>query len=125
MVRIFVALFLDALRSGDFFVTTGEVLIPEFAIGGVSGGQTLGASQSTHHIETSLQWTFPLAYAEAICGDGERIYRQRYDLSQTRAFGQDGFRFPVQLEGKTWVRFEVWDVASNGAFTQPVWVASE
>ena len=26
------------------------------------------------------------------------------------------------LRGRKWVRFEVWDVAVNGAFTQPVWL---
>ena len=26
---------------------------------------------------------------------------------------------------RKWVRFEVWDVAANGAFTQPVWLAPQ
>jgi hypothetical protein len=28
----------------------------------------------------------------------------------------------VDLAGKKWARFEVWDIATNGAFTEPVWV---
>jgi hypothetical protein len=26
------------------------------------------------------------------------------------------------LEGARWVRLEVWDIAANGAFSQPVWI---
>jgi hypothetical protein len=26
------------------------------------------------------------------------------------------------VQGRRWLRFEVWDVAANGAFTQPVWL---
>jgi hypothetical protein len=28
----------------------------------------------------------------------------------------------VDLKGAKWVRLEVWDIAANGAFSQPVWV---
>jgi hypothetical protein len=31
-------------------------------------------------------------------------------------------QIPVNLRDRRWVRFEVWDIAANGAFTQPVWV---
>jgi hypothetical protein len=31
-------------------------------------------------------------------------------------------RHTPNLSGRHWVRFEVWDIAANGAFTQPVWV---
>ena len=48
--------------------------------------------------------------------------RQRVDLTETEAFGTRTLRVPVTLTGQRWVRFEVWDVAANGAFTQPVWV---
>ena len=36
---------LDALRSGRFFVSTGEVLLPEFKVGGKESGQTLRLSE--------------------------------------------------------------------------------
>jgi hypothetical protein len=114
---------LDALRGGEFFTTTGEVLIPEFAVGGKQSGQTLavtGDANST--LEANLEWTFPLAFAEIISGDGQKVFRQRLDLSDTESFGIRKLRLPIDLKGRTWVRFEVWDVAANGAFTQPVWV---
>jgi len=31
---------------------------------------------------------------------------------------------PVELKDKTWARLEVWDIAYDGAFTQPIYAAS-
>jgi hypothetical protein len=116
---------LDALRGGQFFTTTGEVLIPEFSVDGKQSGQTLEVSRdgTPTTLEAQLDWTFPLAFAEVVSGDGEKVYRQRIDLTDTQSFGTRALRVPVDLEGRKWVRFEVWDVAANGAFTQPVWLA--
>ena len=69
-----------------------------------------------------LRWTFPLRFAELISGDGARVHRQRIDLSDTGPFGDRELKFEVDLTGKTWVRLEAWDIACNGAFTQPVWL---
>jgi hypothetical protein len=44
------------------------------------------------------------------------------DLSDTEAFGSRTLRLPVELDNRTWVRLEVWDMARNGAFTQPIWI---
>jgi hypothetical protein len=115
---------LDALRGGEFFTTTGEVLIPEFTIGGKQSGQTLDlARNAAPMLEANLEWTFPLAFAEIISGDGQKVFRQRIDLADTESFGTRKLRLPLDLKGRTWVRFEVWDIAANGAFTQPVWFA--
>jgi hypothetical protein len=100
----------DALHDGKFFVTTGEVLLPLVEI------EPFG--QPTLHVR--VDHTFPLAFAEVITGDGKTITRQHVDLTDTRAFGSRELRVPLNLAGKTWYRFEVWDVAANGAFTQPV-----
>jgi hypothetical protein len=114
---------LDVLRDGEFFVTTGEVLIPRFEVGGKSSGETLKLSeQSQPQLEAELRWTFPLSFAEIISGDGQRVYRERIDLSDTRDFGQRTLKLKPQLAGRRWVRLEVWDTAVNGAFTQPVWL---
>ncbi len=114
---------LDALRGGRFFVTTGEVLVSRFAVGGKLSGETLDlSSTSKPEIEVVVDWTFPLAFAEVISGDGTNVHRQRVDLSDTRAFGHRTLRLDTELKGRTWVRFEVWDVAANGAFTPPVWL---
>jgi hypothetical protein len=44
------------------------------------------------------------------------------DLSDTPAFGRKTLTLRPDLAGRTWARFEVWDVATDGAFTQPVWI---
>lgn len=113
---------LDALRGGRFFVTTGEVLIPSFAVGGRRSGETLQLGEAaTTAVTAHVSWTFPPAFAEAIWGDGLAVHRQRIDLAAEPAFGERELRFALRLKGARWVRLEVWDVAANGAFTQPVW----
>ncbi|MDB6154909.1 MAG: hypothetical protein JWL90_3362 [Chthoniobacteraceae bacterium] len=115
---------LDALRGGRFFTSTGEVLIPEFTVGGKRSGDTLDTKgDPTPLLEASLDWTFPLAFAEIVSGDGRRVYRERINLSE-RGSSQK-ISQPVDLKGRTWVRFEVWDIAANGAFTQAVWLDGE
>ncbi|MFO1512895.1 MAG: hypothetical protein U1F83_08305 [Verrucomicrobiota bacterium] len=114
---------LDTLRAGRFFVTTGEILIPSFKVGGKESGQTLELSnKGTTPVEVTLEWTFPLAFAEVISGDGRQVYRERIDLADTEGFGVKKLHVPVDLKGRRWARFEVWDIAANGAFTQPVWL---
>jgi hypothetical protein len=114
---------LDALRAGHFFVTTGEVLLPEFTVGGKESGQSLKlAGDMKVEVTARLAWTFPPAFAEVIWGDGRQVHRRRVDLGAEGAFSAKVLRVPVDLRGAKWVRLEAWDVAANGAFTQPVWV---
>jgi hypothetical protein len=101
---------LDALRAGNFFVTTGEIVIPEWSV-----------DRKSSVLTAKLEWTFPLAFAEIITGDGAQIQRRRIDLSDSQSFGSRTLTVPaLDLRGKKWVRLEVWDVATNGAFTQPI-----
>jgi len=44
-----------ALMRGDYFVTSGEVLIPSYSVRG-SGGQRT--------IEADVEWTFPLEFSK-------------------------------------------------------------
>jgi len=114
---------LKALRDGAFFISTGEVLMPHFTIGGKLSGQTLKLDASDWvDLKVELSWTFPLAFAEVITGDGKQVYRQRIDLTGTGAFGKKPLKTTLNLSGKTWVRLEVWDVAANGVISQPVWL---
>ena len=114
---------LDALRDGKFFVTTGEILMPHFSIDGKTSGQNLEMTRESDPVLLAeLRWTFPLKWAEVISGDGQRIYRERIDLSHTAAHGEDTLTFAPALAGRHWARLEVWDVAGNGAFSQPIWI---
>ncbi|HJM57734.1 MAG TPA: hypothetical protein QF446_10445 [Planctomycetota bacterium] len=117
---------LSALRGGQFFVTTGEVLVPVFTVDGrKSGESTTVAKGRKVEVRLDLTWTFPLAYAEIITGDGRDTKRQRVDLSATESFGEVSIKADVDVTGQRWLRVEVWDIATNGAFTQPVWLHAD
>ena len=104
---------LDALRGGDFFVTTGQVLITDYAVVGSGDERTIRAD---------LEWTFPLEFVEVVWGDGEKVDREIIPATDSSAFGSRQFSIPFDAAGKSWVRFAAWDSAGNGAFVQPVWV---
>ena len=101
----------DAMRKGEFFVTSGEVLIPTYSVEGGGGKRTITAD---------VEWTFPLEFAEVVWGDGVKTDRQIIPLTEMPAFGRHHFNIPFDTSGKKWVRFAVWDSAGNGAFVQPV-----
>jgi hypothetical protein len=103
---------LEALQRGDFFTTTGEVLLPEVRISGESGGRIA--------VHARIQHTFPLEMAEIVWGDGNETHRKTIPLAETHPFGD--FTFSGSAEGGswTWARLAVWDVAGNGAFVNPV-----
>jgi len=101
----------DAMRKGEFFVTSGEVLIPTYAVEGSEGKRTITAD---------VEWTFPLEFAEVVWGDGVKTDRQIIPLTEMPAFGKHHFSIPFDASGKKWVRFAVWDSAGNGAFVQPI-----
>jgi len=114
---------LDTMRAGAFFTTTGEVLIPKFQILGKKSGETLSVIGDVQpQLEAELEWTFPPAFAQVVSGDGEKVYRQRIELTTSESFGTRELRHRLDLRNMTWVRFEVWDIAANGAFTQPIWI---
>lgn len=114
---------IDTLRHGQFFTTTGEILIPKFTVAGKESGETIPRTQAAKvELRVDLDWTFPLAFAEVVTGNRQSIHRERIELSNTESFGSRTLNFPVNLTDQDWIRLEVWDIAANGAFTQPVWV---
>jgi len=100
---------LDVLRKGDFFVTTGEVLIHS-------------CSAKDGKVHADLEWTFPLGQVEIVTCDGKQVKRMTIPMSETQEFGRKAFEWPVDLKGIEWFRLEVWDVAYDGAFTQPIYL---
>jgi hypothetical protein len=114
---------LDALRNGRFFVSTGEVLIPAFSVDGQGSGSKIALGKDGKaEIRVSLEGTFPLRFAELISGDGTSVHRQRIDLSECGPFARKDLSIHADLVGRKWIRLEAWDIACNGAFTQPVWI---
>lgn len=105
---------IDSMKRGDYFVTSGEVLIPSWSVQGAGNQRTIVAD---------VEWTFPLEFAEVVWGDGQRTDRQIIPAADLPAFGKHHFQIPFNAAGKKWVRFAVWDSAGNGAFVQPVKLA--
>ncbi|MEX2130709.1 MAG: hypothetical protein WD772_04430 [Pseudohongiellaceae bacterium] len=101
---------INVLRDGDYFVSSGEVLIPEHEIVGSGSAAVLTAE---------VQWTFPLDFVEVVFGDGRNTYSVIVSTTDLPAFGQRTFRIPFDASGKAWVRFAAWDSAGNGAMTMP------
>ena len=105
---------LKAMRDGNFFVTTGEILIKNYAVSGSGNQRTITAD---------VEWTFPMAFMEVVTGDGKTVTKQVLSATDLQAFGSKKLSIPFDATGKKWVRFAMWDVAGNGAFTQPQWLA--
>jgi len=101
----------EGLRAGNFFGTTGEVLFHNW---GVQGS---GAKSS---YTASIEYTFPLEFAELVWSDGSKVDRRIIKLTGTTPFGTKQFNIPFDATGKKWVRFAVWDSAGNGAWVQPI-----
>ena len=102
---------LKAMRAGDFWVTSGEVLLHRYGIEGTGAKRTFTAE---------VEWTFPPEFVELVYGDGDRTDRQIVSAKDVAPFSTHRFSIPFDASGKKWVRFAAWDSAGNGAFTQPV-----
>ena len=103
---------LNTLRRGDFFVTTGEVLLDSCR---VEGGK----------LRADVEWTLPLRQAELVTSDGKTVERKTIPLRDTKQFGRRTFEWPLAKAGLKWYRLEVWDIAYDGAFTQPIYLRGE
>src|SRR5262249_34190213 len=106
----------DALRRNDFFMTTGEILLPEVSVKEAGDGRRIA-------VRARIQHTFPLRMAEIVWGDGKQTNRKIIPLEETRPFGDFQFSAEAEAGAWKWARFAVWDVAADGAFINPVWRA--
>jgi hypothetical protein len=100
----------EGIRSGNFFGTTGEILFHNWGVEGAGAKAIYTAS---------IEYTFPLEFAELVWSDGKTVNRKIIPLTYTTSFGVKNFRIPFDAVGKKWVRFAVWDSAGNGAWVQP------
>jgi hypothetical protein len=88
-------------------------LIKNYAVTGTGGSRTLTAD---------VEWTYPPAFMEIVMGDGKKVIKQRISLRDLTAFGSKHIAQTINTAGMVWVRMSIWDVATNGAFVQPVWL---
>jgi hypothetical protein len=103
----------EGIHDGNFFGTTGEILFHNWGIEGAGAKSVYTAT---------IEYTFPLEFAEMVWSDGATVDRKIIPLTETTAFGTKSFRIPFDATGKKWVRFDVWDSAGDGAWLQPVLV---
>ncbi|MHA4894867.1 CehA/McbA family metallohydrolase domain-containing protein [Pedobacter sp. PWIIR3] len=114
---------LTAMQKGKFFSTTGEVLMPQLTVNNKLSGETIQLDASgLATVKLKLNWTFPLNFIEVISGDGTKVYRDKIDLTSTKAFGDKLFQFKTKVAGRKWLRLEAWDIAANGAFSQTFYI---
>jgi hypothetical protein len=106
---------INAMKRGDYFWTSGEVLIPSYEVKGAGARRTIAAD---------VEWTFPLDFVEVVWGDGVKTERQIISATDLAPFGRKQFEIPFDATGKKWVRFAAWDTAGNGAMVQPVKLAA-
>jgi len=98
----------DCIRNGDFFTTTGELLIHSW-------------NAAATGVTATVEWYFPPAFAEITWGDANGVHTAKQWLKNGREFETNQIVIATNLSAANWVRFEVWDVARNGAFTQIHW----
>jgi len=101
---------LDALRAGNFFVTSGEVLLHDYSI--------LGTGDKRVFV-VDVDWTWPAEFVELVWGDGKATGREIISATSLAPFSSHHYRIAFDAAGKKWIRFAAWDSAGNGAFTQP------
>jgi hypothetical protein len=104
---------LNAVQRGDFFISTGEVLIPDVKL-------KAGAKDKVM-VQARIRNNFPLQMAEIVWGDGAGTYRKTFPLTQSTPFGTINFKGEADAKNWKWARFAVWDIAANGAFVNPIW----
>ena len=74
-----------AHARGDFFVTSGEVLISDYAVEGSGDDRTISAQ---------VEWTFPLDFVEVVWGDGKSVNRQIILTNDLAPHSSKHFRIP-------------------------------
>ena len=76
---------LEPLARGDFFTTTGEVLMPRVDLSKSTPNEIVAS--------VDAQWTFPLRFAEIVWSDGKTTHRETIALSETQEFGKRTFEW--------------------------------
>ena len=104
---------LEPLARGDYFTTTGEVLLPRVDMSKSTADEVIAQAE--------VKWTFPLRFAEIVWSDGTTTRKETIPLGTTKEFGSQTFEWRAPAPGWKWARLAVWDVAGNGAYVNPTW----
>ena len=70
----------NAMKRGDYFWTSGEVLIPSY--------RRAGHRQRSGRSSADVEWTFPLDFVEVVWGDGTKTDRQIIPTTELPAVRQ-------------------------------------
>jgi hypothetical protein len=81
----------EGIRSGNFFGTTGELLFHNSSIEGTGAKSTYNAT---------IEYTFPLDFAELVWSDGIYVGRQIINLTETNPSARRLSRFPLMSPAK-------------------------
>lgn len=98
----------NALREGKHFYSTGEVLLENYVI-------------EDEKAVVTISWTFPLAYAECVYSDGEKVESLRIPMNDTLPYGRKTVEFSIP-KGMKWARVFATDIAWNSAFGMPIFL---
>ena len=80
-----------AMRAGDFFVSSGEVLLRNWGIEGSGEKRSYSAE---------IEWTFPLEFVELVWGDGHTTNRQIISATDLPPFGSTALPDSVRHSGQ-------------------------
>ena len=83
---------INAMKRGDYFVTSGEVLISTYAVEGTGDKRTITAE---------VEWTFPLDFVEVVWGDGQKTDRQIISTTDLPPFGKKQFQIPFNAAARS------------------------
>ena len=105
---------LEPLARGDFFTTTGEVLLPRAALSKSTPNETVAS--------------VGMRSGRSRCGSprssvatARRRTRETIALSETREFGKRTFELAPPRHRAGMARLAVLGLAGSGAFVNPVW----
>lgn len=103
----------EAVKKGAGFITTGEILLPSVSL--------VAKDDQEVSVDARVKSTFPLRMAEIVWGDGTETHHSTIDLRSAPPFDDHQYSWSAMTPGWKWARFAVWDVAGDGAFSNPVW----
>jgi PKD repeat protein len=75
----------------------------------------------------NLEWTYPLEQVEFVVGYGNEgeVTRDIRGITLNAEHSRGDFTWNVNLDDALWMRVEVYDIAGNFAYTQPIFFSND